>query len=97
MGKEEKDQPAGQGSAQEKEESSSKLKRTVSTPLFAMYGAGTILGAGIFVLIGKVAGTAGYWAPIAFIMAATVAGFNGMAYAELATRSPQAGGPREFI
>lgn len=73
------------------------LKRSIGPSLLSVYGAGTILGAGIFVLIGKVAGTAGYYTPLAFFIAAVVGAINGMVYAELATRSPGAGGPSDYI
>ncbi len=73
------------------------LKRELSGRMLAIYGAGTILGAGIYVLIGKVAGEAGYWLPLAFALAALVAGVNGMVYAELATRRPAAGGPSDYV
>lgn len=73
------------------------LSRELGTPMLALYGTGTILGAGIYVLIGKVAGEAGYWMPLAFLIAALVAGVNGMAYAELATRQPRAGGPAAYV
>ena len=69
------------------------LKRTLGAPMLSIYGAGTIVGAGIYVLIGEVAGTAGYWTPLAFLIAALVAGVTGFVYAELASRTPGAGGP----
>lgn len=59
----------------------------------SLYGAGTIVGAGIYVLIGEVTGVAGFWAPLAFLVAALVAGVTGFVYAELASRQPLAGGP----
>jgi len=43
------------------------LKRSLTLPLLTLYGLGTILGAGVYVLIGKVAGVAGIFAPIAFL------------------------------
>lgn len=54
------------------------LKRTLSLPMVTLYGMGTILGAGIYVLIGEVAGVAGYRAPLAFLVAAgrLVSGIN---------------------
>ncbi|MFC5382041.1 APC family permease [Aquipuribacter nitratireducens] len=79
------------------EETQGELRRTVGPTAFALYGAGTILGAGIFVLIGEIAGRAGYWTPIAFVVAAFVAGVNGMVYAELGTRQPKAGGPAAYV
>ena len=73
------------------------LTRELGTGLLTIYGAGTILGAGIYVLIGEIAGIAGYWAPLAFLLAASVAMINGMAYAELSTRLPRAGGPTAYV
>ena len=37
------------------------------------FGIGTILGAGIYVLIGEVAAVAGSWTPASFIIAAVLA------------------------
>ncbi|MGK0441760.1 MAG: amino acid transporter [Pseudohongiellaceae bacterium] len=48
------------------------LKRTISCPLLTLYGLGTILGAGIYVLIGKVALVSGLYAPLAFVVVAAV-------------------------
>ena len=39
------------------------LKRSLSLTLVTLYGLGNILGAGIYVLIGKVAANAGQYAP----------------------------------
>jgi amino acid transporter len=77
--------------------SESELSRELNAPLLSIYGAGTILGAGIYVLVGEIAGAAGYWVPLAFLLAAVAAGVNGMVYAELATRSPHAGGPTDYV
>nr|NIO42543.1 amino acid permease [Burkholderiales bacterium] len=43
------------------------LRRALSLPLVTFYGLGTILGAGIYVLVGEVAGVAGMYAPFAFL------------------------------
>ncbi|MDZ7660857.1 hypothetical protein [Thiohalophilus sp.] len=51
------------------------LRRTLSLPLVTFYGIGTILGAGIYVLVGKVAGVAGMLTPLAF--ATLMHGFAG--------------------
>ncbi|MGD8526450.1 MAG: amino acid permease, partial [Thioalkalispiraceae bacterium] len=58
------------------------LKRSISLPLVTFYGIGTILGAGIYVLVGKVAGEAGMAAPLAFLLASLLAGFSAFSYAE---------------
>ena len=45
------------------------LKRTLSLGAMVFYGLGTIIGAGIYVLIGEIAGQAGAWTPLAFVVA----------------------------
>ncbi|MFP3874549.1 MAG: APC family permease [Thiohalophilus sp.] len=65
------------------------LRRSLSLPLVTFYGIGTILGAGIYVLVGKVAGVAGMLTPLAFLVAAAIAGFSAFSYAELAARLPR--------
>ncbi len=64
------------------------LKRNLSLPLLTLYGLGNILGAGIYVLVGKVAGIAGLGTPLAFLIAMLVAGLTAFSYMELAGRFP---------
>jgi APA family basic amino acid/polyamine antiporter len=59
------------------------LKRVISLPLIIFYGLGNILGAGIYVLIGKVAGYGGYYTALAFFIASLVAAVSAFTYAEL--------------
>jgi APA family basic amino acid/polyamine antiporter len=73
------------------------LKRTLSLPLLTFYGVGSILGAGIYVLIGKVAGTAGMYAPIAFGIASLLAVFTAFSYAELSARYPESAGEAVYV
>jgi len=73
------------------------LKRTISLPLLILYGLGTIIGAGIFVLIGKVAGAAGLYAPVAFLLASVIAGFTAFSYAELSSRFPKSAGEAVYL
>ena len=68
------------------------LRRSLSLSLITFYGLGTILGAGIYVLVGKVAGVAGMYAPISFALAAVIAGLSAFTYMELCSRHPLAGG-----
>lgn len=68
------------------------LRRSLSLPLITFYGLGTILGAGIYVLVGKVAGVAGMYAPIAFGLAAVTAALSAFVYMELCSRYPLSGG-----
>ena len=73
------------------------LVRRVNLPLLAFYGIGTILGAGIYVLVGKVAGSAGMQAPVAFLVAAVLAGLTAFSYAELSVRFPKSAGEAVYI
>ena len=73
------------------------LKRDVGLLLFAAYGIGNIIGAGIYVLIGKVAGEAGYLAPFAFFLAAFIAVFTGLSYGELSARFPVSAGEAVYL
>lgn len=54
------------------------LKRAISLPLLTLYGLGTILGAGIYVLVEKVAGLADMYASISFALAAVLAVLTGL-------------------
>lgn len=77
--------------------SSHELKRALSLPLVTFYGIGTILGAGIYVLIGKVAGYAGMYALVSFLLASILAGFSAFSYAELSARFPKSAGEAVYI
>ncbi len=73
------------------------LKRSIGFSLLTLYGLGTILGAGIYVLVGKVAIYAGLFAPIAFILAALLAGLSGYSYAALSSRYPRSAGEAVYV
>jgi basic amino acid/polyamine antiporter, APA family len=68
------------------------LKRTLSLGLLTLYGLGTTIGAGIFVLIGKVAGAGGELAPFSFLLAAAIAGLSALSFAEFSSRFPESAG-----
>ena len=74
-----------------------KLKRAISLPMVTLYGLGTIIGAGIFVLIGEVAGISGIYAPLAFLVASIVAAFTALSYAELSSRFPKSAGEAVYL
>lgn len=73
------------------------LKRSLTLPLITFYGLGNILGAGIYALIGKVAGEAGYFAPISFVIASIIATFSAISYAELSARYPVSAGEAVYL
>lgn len=72
------------------------LKRTLGLWEVTLSGAGIILGAGIYALIGEAAGLAGNALWISFALAALVAVFTGLSYAELASMFPKAGAEYEY-
>ncbi|MBT8127385.1 MAG: amino acid permease [Gammaproteobacteria bacterium] len=74
-----------------------RLKRTIGLPVLLFYGLGNILGAGIYVLIGKVAGEAGMYVPLAFFTASVVAGISAFTYSELSARYPLSAGEAVYI
>ncbi|MCW8922530.1 MAG: APC family permease [Gammaproteobacteria bacterium] len=73
------------------------LKRSLTLPLITFYGLGNILGAGIYALIGKVAGEAGYYAPLSFLLASIIASFSALSYAELSARYPVSAGEAVYL
>lgn len=81
----------------ESQQNKGQLRRALSLPLITLYGLGTILGAGIYVLVGEVAGVSGMYAPIAFVVAAAVAGLTAFTYAELAARHPLSGAEAVYV
>src|SRR3989344_4297515 len=66
-----------------------KLKRELGLGALVLAGVGTIIGAGIYALIGVVAGLAGKGAWLSFLIASVLAACTGLSYAELSSRFPK--------
>src|SRR6476659_10670302 len=73
------------------------LRRRLGLPLLVLYGTGITVGAGIYVLIGAVAGHAGIYAPWSFFLAAVVMALTVASYAELSTRYPVSAGEAAYV
>ena len=73
------------------------LKRALGLWLLVFYGLGTIVGAGIYVLVGEVAGKAGMATPLAFLLAGALAALTGLCYADLSGRFPEAAGASAYV
>ena len=73
------------------------LARRVSLPLLTFYGVGTILGAGIYVLIGEVTLRARDFAPFSFFVSAAVASITAYSFARLASRFPKSAGEAAYV
>lgn len=72
------------------------LKRNISGRMLYLFILGDVLGAGIYALVGQIAGQVGgvTWAPM--IVALLLALLTAASYAELVTKYPQAGGSAVF-
>jgi amino acid transporter len=77
--------------------SDTQLSRNLNRPVLLLYGVGTILGAGIYVLIGGVAGEAGSLALWSFVLASALAGMTAVSYAAFAPAIPEAAGEAAYV
>ncbi len=66
-----------------------KLKRELNLWQCTLIGVGVIVGAGIYALVGKAAGTAGNAVWISFLLSSIVAMFTALSYAELSSMYPK--------
>ncbi len=74
-----------------------KLKRSVGLTGLIFYGVGTMVGGGIYALLGKVAGEAGIFTPWSMLVAGLMALFSALTFAELSARLPYSSGPAKYI
>ena len=68
------------------------LHRSIGPAQMALYGLGSMLGAGIYGLMGKVAGEVGNAIWLAFLVALVAALLTALSYASLGSRHPRAAG-----
>ena len=73
------------------------LKCSLSLWVVSFYGLGTILGAGIYVLVGKVVGVAGLLASVSFLVASLIAACSAASFTELSSRYPVSAGEAAYI
>lgn len=78
-------------------ESPETLRRALTLPLVVLYGLGVTIGAGIYVLVGATAGTAGIYAPLSFVLAALVMLPSACSFAELVGRLPFSAGEAAYV
>lgn len=74
-----------------------KLRRSIGPVFLTFYGLGNILGAGIYVLLGKIAAQAGFYIPVSFLVASVVVAFTALSYAELSARMPLSAGEAVYL
>ncbi len=68
------------------------LKRSIGPGQMMIYGIGSMLGAGIYGLVGKASGLLGSAIWMAFLVAMSAALLTGLSYASIASRYPRAAG-----
>lgn len=72
-------------------------RRFVSTTQAAFIGVGSMVGAGIFSLLGAAGAVAGSAVWISFLLAGGIAALQGYSFAKLGAKYPSAGGMLEYI
>ena len=65
--------------------------------MLVLYGLGTTIGAGIYALVGELAGISGYLAPAAFLVALVMASLTALSFAELSGRYPRCAGAALYV
>ncbi len=74
-----------------------RLLPKMGAPMLALYGLGSMVGAGIYGLVGRAAGLLGGAVWTSFVVAMAAALLTGLSYAALGARYPQAGGTAYVI
>lgn len=73
------------------------LRRSLNLVQLTFYGVGTIVGAGIYSVLGAAAGVAGEGLWISLLFAGAAALLTGLSYAELVSLFPRAGAEYHFL
>ncbi|MDZ7700733.1 MAG: APC family permease [Halobacteriales archaeon] len=73
------------------------LRRQLGLTEALVYGVGLILGAGIYAILGEATGVTGGSIVLSFLLAALIASFTGLSYAELASIYPKAEGDYIYV
>ena len=73
------------------------LIRALGLGALIVYGVGDILGAGIYAIVGKIAGHAGPLTWLSFAVAMVIVLFTALTYSELGSRFPRSGGVSVYI
>lgn len=74
-----------------------KLKASLSLFQVTLLGVGTMVGAGIYVLVGKIAGLSGPLSLWAFIAAAVIVSFSAYSHGFLAKHIPSSAGAAKYV
>ncbi len=73
------------------------LARRITLPLLVLYGLGVTVGAGIYVLIGKIGHQAGVFAPYSFLLASLLIAPTTYSFSKLVIRFPVSAGSARYV
>lgn len=73
------------------------MKREINLLTLTIYGVGIIVGAGIYALVGKAAGTAGNSVWLSFLFGALLASLTAMSYSELSSMFPKSASEYHYV
>jgi APA family basic amino acid/polyamine antiporter len=73
------------------------LNRSLNLTQLIFYGVGTMVGAGIYSVIGAAAGEAGNQPWVSFVLAGIAAFLTVLSYAELCSMFPKEGAEYQFL
>lgn len=74
-----------------------KLKKVITLPHLVLYGMGTMIGAGMYVLIGIIADHAHFYTPFAFLIAGLVGFLTAVSYSKLSHHFPYSAGAAVYV
>jgi len=74
-----------------------RLARRITLPLLVLYGLGVTVGAGIYVLIGKIGHEAGVFAPYSFLLASLLIAPTTYSFSKLVIRFPVSAGSARYV
>jgi amino acid transporter len=89
--------PAQRAAASAEAGDAGELKRAITPAMLILFVVGDILGAGIYARVGAVAGEVGGAIWTSFVLGIGIAALTALAYGELASKYPRAGGAALFI
>jgi basic amino acid/polyamine antiporter, APA family len=89
--------PAGMAAPATDSRRVGELKRAISPSMLILFVVGDILGAGIYARVGAVAGEVGGAIWVSFLVGIGIAALTAIAYGELASKYPAAGGAALFV
>lgn len=73
------------------------LKRSIGLVGMVFYGVGTIVGGGIYALLGKMIGAVGVFTPLSLMIAGAVALVSALSFAEMSRRFPASEGEVAYV